>query len=285
MKNINKKYGFIFFSLLFSLFLTSCTSPLKLNYMAGDAEIRMTSEVSIKVLTFKDARTEAGTDEIGQIEATVFDIESSKLRLLGSVRDVITDAIKKELTSSGFKVVEVTGKEATYLLEGEVVNFSLDIKERDVVDIKILASLKDRATGKVLWSGESVVGGSRFVGVSGNTRTTIREYLSASLDKAITKIINDLASEMFWPLERVYKKESTNKAQGLGLGKLQVNSVPSGGKLYVNDIYYGTTPMTLELSPDIYKVEVKLNNHEEEIEKVSVRRAETTELLVELRKE
>lgn len=61
-------------------------------------------------------------------------------------------------------------------------------------------------------------------------------------------------------------------------GLLLVNTNPPRAKVYQNGVYYGMSPLHLELKPGIHTISVKLEGYKVTTEKVSVRKGENTEL-------
>ena len=67
-------------------------------------------------------------------------------------------------------------------------------------------------------------------------------------------------------------------------GIFSVTTVPSKAKVYGDDVYYGTSPLKLELDPGVTVFHFKLDGYKTVTQKVSIRRGETTELEVKLEK-
>jgi hypothetical protein len=73
-------------------------------------------------------------------------------------------------------------------------------------------------------------------------------------------------------------------AAGPVVGYVSVYSTPARAKVYVGDVYYGMTPIKIELPIGVAQLGVKLDGHKPATEKVAVRRGEVTELEVKLAK-
>jgi hypothetical protein len=67
-------------------------------------------------------------------------------------------------------------------------------------------------------------------------------------------------------------------------GIFSVTTTPSKAKVYVDDVYYGTSPLKLELDPGVTLFRFKLEGYKTVTQKVSIRRGETTELEVKFEK-
>jgi hypothetical protein len=66
------------------------------------------------------------------------------------------------------------------------------------------------------------------------------------------------------------------------VGYVSVHSSPARVKVYVDDVYYGVTPIKLELPTGVAQLGFKLDGYRPAAEKVAVRRGEVTDLEVKL---
>jgi nucleoid-associated protein YgaU len=67
-------------------------------------------------------------------------------------------------------------------------------------------------------------------------------------------------------------------------GIFSVTTVPSKAKVYGDDVYYGTSPLKLELDPGVTVFHFKLDGYKTVTQRVSIRRGETTELDIKFEK-
>ncbi len=61
-------------------------------------------------------------------------------------------------------------------------------------------------------------------------------------------------------------------------GLLLVNTSPARAKVYLNEVYYGLSPLRLEIEPGVHSIDVKLEGYKTVSEKVSVRKGDSTEM-------
>jgi hypothetical protein len=61
-------------------------------------------------------------------------------------------------------------------------------------------------------------------------------------------------------------------------GLLLVNTSPSRAKVYLDGVYYGLSPLRLEMEPGVHAISVKLDGYKMVTEKVSVRKGDNTEM-------
>jgi len=213
---------------------------------------------------------------------------------------------------------------ALFEVTGVVKELTLNVRERDDITIVIETTLKEVSTGKVVWSGQVTEKNDRFAGVSGNNKEDVMAYLSRELKIASTKTVEAISSSLMAsrpdlfnltpgtkpiPGVTVYVAPSLPKAapvvpaQSYGVspssdvaastyrphasetsGLLLVNTNPSRARVYLDGVYYGMSPLRLEMEPGIHAISVKLAGYNMVTEKVSIRRGDNTELELNLEK-
>jgi len=269
------------------LFFVGCATPLTVKYDAkfGAPSISLKESFTVAVVPYKDERKEGNPKKLGDITSPVFGIDTTELIIEKKVADFVTDAFKEQFTLAGFKTQEVAvSQDADFLIEGSVKAFSLDIGPKDSIEIEISTTLKDAKTGDILWSGDVAEKEERFAGVMGNTRETVAKYISRSLAKVIKNTLTDVASAI--EKTRPQSVEPIKEEVILGNeGRLFLSSVPPKAQVYVDDVYYGLTPITIDLAPGIYNVGFKMEGFKNAVQKIAVRKGRVTEFAVILEKE
>ncbi len=281
---------------------------------------------TLRVSNYVDQRKVGNPRLLGQMEQQVSGLSGHELLADQDVSLIATGSIKKHFDAEGFQVMEgVSANNALFEVSGVVKELSLDIKERDYINIAIETTLKDVATGKVVWSGLVMEKADRFAGVSGDNKDDIMNYLNRELKVVSTKTVEAISSSLMAsrpdlfnltpgtkPIKgvTVYVAPSLPKAapvapmaQSYGVqqgadapvssykphasetnGLLMVNTNPSRAKVYLDGVYYGMSPLRLEMEPGIHAISVKLAGYNMVTEKVSVRRGDNTELELNLDK-
>lgn len=286
-----------------SLSLTS--DPLQLDIVANpapEAIVHAKRPVVLHVAKYIDARP-AAAGKIGDISSTVNDMLGTEL-FMQDVPGTVTAAIANQLSASGFQTVEngstTPAGSKDFEISGSVKEFTLNIAGRDEVSIVVETTLRDTRTGGILWSGAVAEKTDRFAGVTGNTRNSITRYLSNALAivsaktrDAVSESIMQTHPDLF--LQAAPARPSTpgvtvlaapaeqeapasQVAHPEGTGQLSVTTTPPRVKVYVGDVYYGLSPLNLDLEPGIYTLHFKQATFKAVSEKVSVRKGETTEL-------
>lgn len=291
-------YGKVFGSsvILFLLvfLVTGCAGPLQVAYSpkAPDMSGKIKAPVTVFIEPVKDLRGKKADNprKIGRIEAVVSDMNAGDLVISEDADGLIRRALVSEFTLAGY-VVKTEGdpKEADFVLRSGVKELRLDVKARDEVSVVITASIDETVTGKAIWSGDGVEKGDRFAGVSGNSRQTLSGYLSFSVSKAIRAILAEVNPRVA-NTRAAYVPEKLQDAQyekpaPQGTGRIVISTEPSRSKVYIKDVYYGMTPLNLDIEPGVYEIVVKSKGYKESREKVSVRLGQFTELGIDLEKE
>ncbi len=287
--------------------LSMSSAPLKPDltaHPAPDQIVQGKRAVVLSIAKYTDARAVPNIEKIGDISAAVNDMLGTELRLQ-EVAGTVTGAVENQLHASGFQTVVDSGgvaANADFLISGAVKKFNMTIAGRDEVDLAVETTLRDARDGSVVWSGLVTERADRFAGVTGNSRQSITRYLAAALAKVSGKTRDalsegimharpDLFSQtgparqsipgvtvLVAPPEPVQVARSVQPNYAGMAGHLVLSSTPSRAKVYVADVYYGLTPLNLDLEPGIHTLHFKLNGFQAASEKVSVRKAETTEL-------
>lgn len=269
----------------FVLILTGCAIPLTVKYDArlGAPAISLKEPLTVSIIPYKDERG-VQSKKIGNITSPVFGIDSTELILEKEPADIVTNAFKEQLILSGFKVA-AQSSDADLLIQGSVKSFRLDIGAKDVIEIEIETTAKDAKSGNVLlWSGAVSEKNERFAGTMGNSRETVAKYISSSLAKVIKNTLTDVAAAI--EKTRPHSVEPVKEEIILGNeGRLTLNSVPPQVQVYIDDIYYGLTPIGIDLAPGIYTVRFKLAGFKNAVQKIAVRKGRVTEFAVILEKE
>ncbi len=288
--------GFLPFALvcMFLVLAAGCAGPLQVAYSpkAPDKSEKIKAPVTVLIEPTKDLREKKAADprKIGRVDAVVSDMSSGDLVISEDVAGLVRRALVSEFTLAGYVVkTEGDAKDADFVLSSGVKELRLDVGSRDEVSVVITASLDETGTGKAVWSGNGVEKGDRFAGVSGNSRQTLSWYLSLSVSKAIRSILAEINPRIA-NTKAAYAPQKPDEAQyekpaPQGTGRVVISTEPSRSKVYIKDVYYGMTPLNLDIEPGVYEIVVKSKGYKESREKVSVRLGQFTELSFDLEKE
>lgn len=263
---------------------------------------------SIRIAGYTDERKVGDMRKVGVAKVRVSGLSGAEIRLDRDVTQVVADSVAKKLDDTGFQVLERDDKAALFELGGVVRELSFDAKERDYVSISVETTLKEIASGKVVWSGEVVQKSDRFAGVSGNDKDDIANYLHHELGvvsgktvEAISATLMASRSDLFSlmpgtkaiPGVTVYSTPGTTTPvpttptptmPAATNGQLLVRTEPPRAKVYLDGVYYGLSPIHVEAVPGIHTVQAKLKGYGTASEKVAVRKGDTTELEIQLEK-
>lgn len=256
--------------------------------------------VYVWVKGYRDARKNAPSRQIGDIRDThVSDLHSDKIVIDEDVAALVTAAMKRQLSAGGYRVVgdgdPHTGK-AAFVLTGTVKRFRYDVHSRDEVDMQVQSTLRPADDQRPIWSGTVTERSQRFAGVMGDNRAAIVHFLDKGLRNVTRKTLMavtgalaqahpDLFLQTGTPVPGVTVQAgpepgkappAAGSAAG-GRGVLAVATTPAAAKVYIGDVYYGTTPLKLRLAPGIYTVRLEAEGYRQVQQKVSVRPGDTTD--------
>lgn len=254
---------------------------------------------TIRIAGYVDGRSGMAPKKIGNSTQRVYGITGKELVLDRDVSDLVSSSMRKRFDDAGFQFVE--GANALFELSGIVKELTYNVNARDEIAIAIETTLKEAATGKVVWSGEVVEKKEHYAGVSGNNKgdiaNNLRYELGVVTQKTVTAVADSLMAsrpDLFnlTPGTKVIPGVTVLQASGGGAsapsvaltkpvsanGTLVLNTKPARAKVYLDGVYYGMSPLRAEMEPGIREVSVKADGYKTAAEKVSVRKGDTTEL-------
>ncbi len=312
MHKINQR---IFLGLL-SVMLGACSAGNSPAGLFGDNLIRVTESsavnpnapqqkyaASIRLVEYRDGRNSANKYKIGISTQRVIGMSGADIMVEPEVAAIVTNSMRKHLDNAGF---QLSAADAQYELSGEIKVLNYDVKVRDEINIVVESTLTERATGKVVWSGSVVEKSDRFAGVAGNSKKDIANYLREKVGVVAGKTTEAISASLMAsrpdlfsltpgtrpiagvtvlvaPAANATPAASPTPVAG-GNGLLLITSTPARAGIYIDDVYYGLTPLRLELAAGVHNVRAGLSAHKTSMEKVSVRKGETTEIEMALKR-
>ena len=275
---------------------------------------------TLRVNKYVDQRKHSNPRLLGITTQRVRGVDGKELLLDQEIANIVTAAIKTRFDAEGYQVLEGSSAgNALFEVSGAIKDLTLNVKERDEINIAIETTLKDLATGKVVWSGLVTEKNDRFAGVSGNNKDDVIVYLNKELRIASNKTVEAVSASLMAsqpelfnltagtkpiPGVTVYTAPAAAKPAPVApatmmpshggmqpvpppaymprasdtTGLLLVNTSPSRAKVYLDGIYYGLSPLRLEMEPGVHAISVKLEGYKMVTEKVSVRKGDNTEM-------
>lgn len=266
------------------------------------APVDARTPIYVLVKPYHDARKNAPSRQIGDIKDTfISDLHSDKIVLDDDVAPYVTEAMKMQLAASGYRALsegDANAGRADFVLTGRIERFTLNVHSKDHADMQVQTNVMDSHTGAVLWSGTVRERTRRFAGVMGDSRASVVHYLNESLRNltkktgiSITASLTQARPDLFLqagvpvpgvtvqaasPAGRAPPRAGSGEAPVAETGVLSLTTAPDAVRVYIGDVYYGTSPLTLHIAPGIYTVRLSADGYKEVRQKVSVRAAETT---------
>ncbi len=280
--------GLFIFAVLF-LFMAGCTGPLHFTYAPGETAApikKIQGHPSVLIKPFDDARPAVFQNPrtIGKITSLVMNMNGPNLTLSEDVTTVVRAAFVKELDNAGFVVVagDPALTNSDYLLDGVVKDFRLDIGPRDDISISVMTKLIEKNTGSVVWSDTVSEKRNDYIGMWGETKSHISRYISNALSKVARETVAGIEEKISAPSsapgEPAPPENTPAGTAPQATGRLTIATDPTRAEIYMGDVYYGLTPVTIDMSPGVYEVTARKKGFREARQKVSVREGQTTEL-------
>lgn len=274
--------------------------------------------VTLRFNQYVDQRQVSNPRFLGQVSTRVFGVSGNELILDQDIAGIATTAIRNRFRAEGFRVLEGDdANNALFEVSGVIRELVLNVGNRDEINISIETTLKDAATGKVVWSGMVTEKNDRFAGVSGNNKADVVAYLDKGLKVVSGKTVEAIGSSLAASRPELFNLTPGTKAikgvevyvappasapvsaaeppvpvaaavqtrtlpANASTGLLSVNTSPSRARVYVDGVYFGLSPLHSEIEPGVHEVVVKLEGHKTAAEKVSVRKGDNTELELKL---
>lgn len=262
--------------------------------------------VTVRIAPYTDSRSGTDPRQVGMLATRVIGMSGKQIMLDREVAGLAGEIMQKQLGDSGLQVLAPDAKNAQFQLTGSIKTLNVDIRERDYLNIVIESTLTEVVSGKVIWSGMVAEKKDRFAGASGNSKQDVADFLrhglqvvSAKTGESMLSVLMATRPDLFGlnalvkPVQGVMVHSTAMPAPSLPpatapaaavTGTLLLSSMPSRAKAYVDEVYYGLTPLRIELAPGIYPVRLELEGYQSIAEKVSVRSEDRTELEMKLRK-
>ncbi|MFY9261404.1 MAG: PEGA domain-containing protein [Gallionella sp.] len=286
----------------------------------GPSSTLLKYAATVRVVKYVDQRKITNPKLLGEMTTRVSGMSGNQLLIDQEVSDITTLAMKKRFDSEGFQVMEgSSASNALFEVSGVIKDLTLDIKERDQISIGIESTVKEIATGKVVWSGLVTEKNQRFAGISGNNKEDVVGYLNQEMRVVTSKTVEAIGASLMAARPELFNlTPGTKPIQGVTVyvaptaaaaavthtatalpagaatanvptpaytphasateGLLLVNTNPPRAKVYLDGVYFGMSPLRLEMAPGVHAISVKLEGYKMVTEKVSVRKGDNTEL-------
>lgn len=265
--------------------------------------------VVLRVSPYVDNRADPDVHHLGEITSRVLGLTGHTLMVDRAVADISTDVYQRRFQTAGYTMVDAAASaKPVFELSGVVKRLTVNSKNRDEVDIAIETTVRDLATGKVIWSALVTEKGDRFAGVSGNSKADLLAYLNRSLGIVAGKTVEAVNALLMSSYPQLFNLTPGTKAiAGVTVysapltpapvapvvvspvsvvaaapvaetGTLMLSAKPLRAQVRLDGVYFGLTPLRAELATGVHEVEVQAAGYKSFSEKVSVRKGEITEL-------
>lgn len=251
-------------------------------------------------------------------------VDGKQLMLDQEISNIVTGIFKKRFDAEGYQVMDgVNASKALFEVSGVIKDLTLNVKQRDEINIAIETTLTEVSSGKVVWQGLVIEKNDRFAGISGNDKDDVIEYMNKEVRVVVNKTVDAIGASLMASQPELFNLTAGTKpipgvtvfvapaaakpvpsapatVYGVGgaavpppaytphasatTGLLLVNTNPQRAKVYLDSVYYGLSPLHLEIEPGVHAISVKLEGYRMVTEKVSVRKGDNTEMELNLEK-
>lgn len=267
----------------------------------AEAKAKNKNGVTLRILPYADARNMREPKLLGQIKGRVIGIYGKELMTDQEVAQLATTAIRKHFEAAGYQVQD-GADQAMFEVSGVVRELTLNVRDRDNIAIAIDTTLKDAATNKVVWSALVTEKNERYAGVAGDSKADVIVYLNSGLHTVSSKTVEAVNAMLMATRPELFNLTAgTQIISGVAVysapvevkpgvppvsgsqaavqtGVLSLTTTPAHAKVYLDDVYFGLSPLRSAIEPGVHSVVVKLNGYKAASEKISVRKGEMTEL-------
>lgn len=243
--------------------------------------------LSVAMGHWADERPGAPGRGVGVAEAPVFGVQNPRLNLPEEATAVWRRALAEHLKQQGFTLQADAGQ-ADLVIDGALQVLMLNVKSRDERHVAVSATLRrgpaSPPAGAVLWTGRLLKHDDRFAGVSGNDREDLEHFLGDGLAQVARELVATTlrqASVLRAAAPVTVPAAATPAAvSSASIGQIAISTLPARAKVYLDEVYQGLSPLTLELPVGVVQLHFKLDGFRPASERVAVRRGATVELEV-----
>lgn len=222
-------------------------------------------KITVAVVDFSD---QTGKDLHG-IEETSTEILSTLLHKTGAFSVVERTKLKAIITEQGFTMsglVDSTNNAvqvgkllgADFLITGSVLTYGEKVvkfkgygvsTEKNIKELVVNIKVLDMNTGNIEYA---TLATAQDEALNTNSMTITSDYLERTLlQKALESSVKEITARM--KLKRTVVPEKVS---------VEFYSTPPGADVEINNVFYGNTPLKLQLNPGLHKVKISLANYE-----------------------
>ncbi|MDO8413422.1 MAG: PEGA domain-containing protein [Gallionellaceae bacterium] len=281
----------------------------------GVTALPLKEGATMRIKPYTDARMMGNPYKVGTGGVNVSGLRGKDIILDQDAATIVNNAMKQRMAETGFRMKDEPDSIVLFELSGVIKELTYNVMARDVIAINIETTLTELGSGKVLWSGIVAEKNERFAGVAGNNKEDIAKKLREELDIVTAKTSDAISASLMVshphlfnltpgikpipgvtvlvapvaasapvatepiPAEPVSANLPRTSASS---GLLLINTTPARAKIYLDNVYYGLSPLRLEMEAGIHALSVKLDGYKMTTEQVSVRKGDSTEMEVTL---
>lgn len=152
---------------------------------------------TVRISGYADQRRGGKPRLLGMNTQNIYGLDKGQLWSDHDVADLVASAFKQRFDKAGFQVLEgVNAGNAMFEVSGVIRELTLNVGDRDEIRIAIETTVKESATGKVIWSGSVTEKNDHYAGVSGNSKRDVVAFLNEELQVVSKKTVNAISAAL-----------------------------------------------------------------------------------------
>ena len=160
-----------------------------------DAQLKYAA--TVRIGGYADQRRGGKPRLLGMNTQNIYGLDKGQLWSDQDVADLVAAVFKNRFDLAGFQVLEGSNAgNAMFEVSGVIKELTLNVSDRDEIRIAIETTVKDTATGKVLWSGSVTEKNDHYAGISGNSKSDVFTFLNEELHVVSKKTVNAISASL-----------------------------------------------------------------------------------------
>ncbi len=150
---------------------------------------------TLRIDGYRDQRRGGNPRLLGVNTQPVFGLDKGQILVDQDMSDLVATVMRNRFRSVGYQVMEGSaGAGAMFEISGVIRELTLNIKDRDEASIVIETTVKESATGRVVWSGSVTERDDQYAGVFGDGKKDVVRYLNKELQLVAKKTVESVSA-------------------------------------------------------------------------------------------
>ncbi|HET7832549.1 MAG TPA: PEGA domain-containing protein [Gallionella sp.] len=150
---------------------------------------------TLRIDGYRDQRRGGNPRLLGMNTQPIYGLDKGQILVDQEVASLVATVMRNRFRTTGYQVMEGSaGAGAAFEVSGVIRELSLNIKDRDEANIVIETTVKESATGRVVWSGTVTERDDQYAGVFGDSKKDVTRYLNKELQLVAKKTVDAVSA-------------------------------------------------------------------------------------------